>query len=561
MRRTLLAASLTTSLASLIAAAPDLEQGRTLFVANYSHLDTQWRWAYPLVVREMLRNTLYDNFRIMEEHPEYVFNWSGAGRYQLIKEYYPAEYARLKGYVAKGQWWPSSNAWEESDVNVPASESVIRQMLVGHSFFKREFGTESSDFMLPDCFGFPASLPSILAHCGLKGFSTQKLTWRSAAGIPFNVGRWEGPDGNSVVAALNAGAYDAHLAAPLDGEAWVKRLDANGAASGLKVDYLYNGNGDEGGSPFPDSLATLWAGLKAKGPVNIVAGRADLMFNAITDAQKARLPSYRGDLLLIEHSAGSLSSQAFMKHVNRRNELLADAAEKASTAAHLLGAAPYPAATLEKAWGLMLRNQFHDILPGTSLPRSYEYAWNDDLLAAKAFQGSLEDGVAAVTRGLDTRVEGVPLVVFNPLGIAREDVVDARVPEALAKAANLVATDGAGRRLPTQLTVGADGKRHVIFRAKVPSVGFAVFGLQAGPAAQGKELSVTARVLENARYRVTLLDSGDLGGIYDKVNRRELLSGPGRLAFQHEKPSRWPAWNMDWNDRQKPARAFVSGPA
>lgn len=561
MRRTLLAASLTTSLASLIAAAPDLEKGRTLFVANYSHLDTQWRWAYPLVVREMLRNTLYDNFRIMEEHPEYVFNWSGAGRYQLIKEYYPAEYARLKGYVAKGQWWPSSNAWEESDVNVPASESVIRQLLVGHSFFKREFGTESSDFMLPDCFGFPASLPSILAHCGLKGFSTQKLTWHSAAGIPFNVGRWEGPDGNSVVAALNAGTYDAHLTAPLDGEAWVKRLDANGAASGLKVDYLYNGNGDEGGSPFPDSLATLWAGLKAKGPVNIVAGRADLMFNAITDAQKAKLPSYRGDLLLIEHSAGSLSSQAFMKHLNRRNELLADAAEKASTAAHLLGAAPYPAATLEKAWGLMLRNEFHDILPGTSLPKSYEYAWNDDLLAAKAFQGSLEDAVSAVTRGLDTRVAGVPLVVFNPLGIAREDVVDALVPEALAKAGNLVATDGAGRKLPTQLTLGADGKLHVIFRAKVPSVGFAVFGLQPGPAAEGKELSATVRVLENARYRVTLLDSGDLGGIYDKVNRRELLSGPGRLAFQHEKPSRWPAWNMDWTDRQKPARAFVSGPA
>jgi len=539
----------------------DLSQGRTLFVANYSHLDTQWRWAYPLVVREMLRNTLYDNFRIMEEHPDYVFNWTGASRYQLFKEYYPAEFQRLKGYVAKGQWWPSSNSWEESDVNVPSSESVIRQLLVGHTFYQREFGTESSDFMLPDCFGFPASLPSILAHCGLKGFSTQKLTWHSAAGIPFNVGRWEGPDGRSVVAALNPGNYDAHLTAPLDGEAWVKRLDADGLASGLKVDYLYNGSGDEGGAPYDDSMATLWAGLKAKGPVSIVAGRADLIFNAITAGQKEKLPVYRGDLLLIEHSAGSLTSEAFMKHLNRRNELQADAAEKASTAAFLLGAAPYPAATLEKAWGLVLRDQFHDMLPGTCLPKSYEYAWNDGLLAAKAFQGSLEDGVAAVARGLDTRVDGVPLVVFNPLGLAREDVVEALVPEPLARAGALVALDAAGKALPTQMTVGADGRARVLFRAKVPQVGFAVYGLKAGVSPAGRGLSVDGNVLENARYRVTLLPSGDLGGVYDKGAGRELLSAPSRLAFHREVPSRWPAWNMDWTDRQKPARAFVGGPA
>jgi alpha-mannosidase len=565
MRRLLLTAALLTPLATSLAASapetPDLGQGRTLFVANYSHLDTQWRWAYPLVVREMLRNTLYDNFRIMEEHPDYVFNWTGASRYQLFKEYFPAEYGRLKGYVAKGQWWPSSNAWEESDVNVPSSESVIRQLLVGHDFFRKEFGTESTDFMLPDCFGFPASLPSILAHCGLKGFSTQKLTWHSAAGIPFNVGRWEGPDGRSVVAAFNPGNYDAHLTQPLDGEAWVKRLDANAAATGLKFDYLYNGNGDEGGAPYPDSMETLWAGLKAKGPVNIVAGRADLIFNAVTEPQKAKLPSYRGDLLLIEHSAGSLTSQAYMKQLNRRNELLADAAEKASSAAYLLGAAAYPAATLDKAWGLMLRNQFHDMLPGTCLPKSYEYAWNDGILAAKAFEGGLEDGVAAVARGLDTRVDGLPLVVFNPLGIAREDVVEAQVPEALAKAGDLVVVDGAGKALATQRTVGADGGPRVLFRAKVPSVGFAVFGLKAGKAPAPKELAAAGRVLENAQYRVTVLESGDLGGVFDKVNHRELLAGPARLAFQQEKPSRWPAWNMDWTDRQKAPRAFVAGPA
>ena len=546
---------------TLAAAPPDLAKDRTLFVVNYSHLDTQWRWTYPLVVREMLRNTLYDNFALMEQHPDYVFNWSGAGRYQMFQEYFPAEFTRLKGYVAKGQWFPAGSAWEESDVNVPSSESLIRQVLLGHTFFKREFGTEGAEYMLPDCFGFPASLPSILAHCGLKGFSTQKLTWGSANGVPFNVGRWEGPDGRSIIAALNPGSYDAHITAPLTGEAWVKRLDANGLAGGLKVDYLYNGTGDEGGAPWNDSLQTLWQGLAAQGPVKVVAGRADLMFNAITERQKAGLPGYRGDLLLTQHSAGSLSSAAFMKRLNRQDELLADAAEKASVAADLLRACPYPAATLDKAWGLMLRNQFHDILPGTSLPKAYEYAWNDGLLAAKAFEGTLEDAVGAVARGLDTRVDGVPIVVYNALGIARQDLVEALLPAELAGEAQVTAVDASGKALPTQRVQGTDGLHRVVFQANVPSLGFAVFGLRAGLAPSTPELKVQGRSLENGRYRVKLNEAGDIGSVFDKQLGRELLSAPARLAFQHEKPARWPAWNMDWTDRQKPPRAFVSGPA
>ena len=556
-----------TSLSALLTAAPptptpvDLSQGRTLFVVNYSHLDTQWRWAYPLVVREMLRNTLYDNFVEMEAHPDYVFNWTGASRYQLFKEYYPAEYQRLKGYVAKGQWFPSGSSWEEADANAPSSESLIRQLLVGHTFFKREFGTESSEYMLPDCFGFPASLPSILAHCGLKGFSTGKLTWGSANGVPFNLGRWEGPDGRSIVAALNPGAYDDHILKPLDGDAWVQRLDANGLKGGLKVDYLYNGVGDEGGAPFQDSLATVRAGMAAQGPVKVLAGRADAMFNAITPAQKAGLPSYSGDLLLTEHSAGSITSQAFMKQLNRRNELLADSAEKASSAALFLGAGAYPAATLEKAWGLTLRNQFHDMLPGTSLPKAYEYAWNDGFIAAQAFTGALQDGVGAVARGLDTRVDGVPIVVYNPLGIAREDVVEALVPAALAGEAALTAVDPAGRTLPAQFVTGADGQRRVLFTAKTPSVGFTVYGLKPGLATGHAVLRVSERTVENAAYRATLNEDGDLVSVYDKLQKRELLAAPARLAFQQEKPRRWPAWNMDWTDRQKAPRAFLSGPA
>ena len=179
----------------------------TLFLVPYTHLDDVWRWSYPQVIRDFLKHTLDDNFSAFEKYPNYVFNWSGASRYQMIQEYYPEKYEELKKWVAAGRWYPSGSSWVENDVNVPSSESIIRQLLVGTQFFQKEFGKESREFMLPDCFGFPYSLPSVLNHCGICGFSTQKLTWESANGIPFNVGRWIGPDGKSVVAALNAGDY------------------------------------------------------------------------------------------------------------------------------------------------------------------------------------------------------------------------------------------------------------------------------------------------------------------------------------------------------------------
>ena len=140
----------------------------------------------------------------------------------MIKEYYPADYEKVKKYIAAGRWFPSGSSVEENDVNSPSAESIIRQVLYGKQYFMREFGKTSAEFMLPDCFGFPASLPSILSHVGIKAFSTQKLSasWQPAArsagpnsaektpdGIPFNVGVWEGPDGKSVIAALNPGSY------------------------------------------------------------------------------------------------------------------------------------------------------------------------------------------------------------------------------------------------------------------------------------------------------------------------------------------------------------------
>src|SRR6516162_8117825 len=153
----------------------DLSQSRTLFVVAYTHLDTQYRWSYPQVIGEYLPATLRENFAMLDRYPDFLINFSGARRYQMMKDYFPAEYAKLKQYVAAGRWFPCGASVDEADMNVPSAESLIRHVLYGNRFFRREFGIDGHEFMLPDCFGFTAALPSILAHCGIRGFSTAKL--------------------------------------------------------------------------------------------------------------------------------------------------------------------------------------------------------------------------------------------------------------------------------------------------------------------------------------------------------------------------------------------------
>ena len=198
------------------------------------------------------------------------------------------------------------------------------------------------------------------------------------------------------------------------------------------------------------------------------------MFNDITDSQKANLPKYKGDLLLTEHSAGSITSEAYMKKWNRENEVLANAAESAAVAASLLGASPYPREKLHRAWELVLACQFHDMLPGTALPKAFEYAWNDEIIAMNCFAEVLKNSVGAVARGLDTHADGTPLVVFNPLAIAREDVVEAEL-EFSTPPATLQVFDGDGKPVPTQLLSTDGNKTHFLFLAKAPRLALPFF--------------------------------------------------------------------------------------
>lgn len=540
----------------------------TLFIVPYTHLDDVWRWSYPQTIREFLKNTLDDNFKAFEEYPNYVFNWSGASRYQMMREYYPEKYEELKKWVAAGRWFPSGSSWVENDTNVPSTESIIRQVLLGRNFFWDEFGKESLEYMLPDCFGFPYSLPSVLNHCGILGFSTQKLTWGSANGIPFNVGRWIGPDGESVIAALNAGDYAApHKNVYTTHKETLERLEENRKISGLPIDFFYMGGGDKnnadrGGVIQKVSLETLKEAHETEGPINVIAGQADLMFRAITDEQAEKFPTHNKDLLLIQHSTGVLSSQAYMKKINRDAEILADASERAAVAAHLLMGAEYPFGTINNAWGLVLRNQFHDTLPGTSLPKAYEYAWNDGIIALNKFAGVYQDAIGTLAQSLDTDVPGVAVVVFNPLSIPRKDNVEAFIPDELKDAESISVYDAKGNEVPSQVVVGYDGKSRILFQTDLPPVGAAVYSLrQAQSKINDSELIVRKDYLENNYYKVTIDANGDIASIIDKRIEKELLEKPIQLEFGENFPDIKPAWRVYWKDIKQPARSVAAKPS
>jgi alpha-mannosidase len=538
----------------------DVSSGNTLFLVGYAHLDTQWRWAYPQVIREFIPDTMRNNFTLFEKFPDYIFNFSGSRRYEMMKEYYPADYKKVKQYAKSGKWFPAGSSVDEGDANVPSGESLIRHILYGNHFFKRELGVVSHEFMLPDCFGFPYALPTILSHSGVTGFSTQKLTWGSAIGIPFKVGNWEGPDGKRVIAALDPGAYVHNITEDLSqNTSWLARIQNTGKQSGAYVDYHYFGVGDRGGAPNPDSVGWVEKSLKGTGPVKVVSSRADQMFLSINPAQKAKLPVYKGEMLLTQHSAGSITSQSYMKRWNRQNEQLADSAERAAVAAMWLGGPKYPSDRLYQAWNLVLGSQMHDILPGTSLPKAYEFSWNDEVIALNQFAAITTDSVSAITSAMDTQVKGTALVVYNPLSVARQDVVEATVPAKGQGGIRVYGPDG--KMVPTQVQSRSGDTAQIIFLASVPSTSFVTFDVRTGirePVA--RPMGFSPNRLENERFRVTINSKGDISSIYDKVNKKEALKSPARLALQYHNPGAYPAWNMDWADAQKPPRAYVEGP-
>jgi len=543
----------------------DISKERVLYTVGYTHLDSEYEWDYKTTVTDYLKNTMEENFRLLDKYPDYVFNFTGSRRYNLMREYYPELFSKLKGYIAQGRWYVAGSSVEEAEVNISSSESVLRHVLYGNNFFRKEFNKESSDYMLPDCFGFVANLPSVLNHAGMIGFSTQKLTipnLATAVPLPFNVGVWNGPDGKGLVAVLDATDYDGDLMPRLDiDKYWDERLATDTRKYGITFDYRYYGCGGMGGGLRERDVINAEHSLNnSDSKLKVVLTSSDQMYKDITPEIRKKLPLYIGDLLLVEHSAGSLTSESYMKRMNRKNELLAQAAEQMASMDNFLNNTPYPYEKLNKSWELVLGSQMHDVLTGTAIPSGFKLAWNDEFIAQNGFVEVLKNSVSGVSSQLNTQTKGRAVTIYNPVAIDREDVCTAELTFA-GMPAHLRVYDSKGKEVPCQIISRKEDKVKFIFVAHVPSMGVAVYDVQESQLPSGlrtPSLTIEPNTLENEYYKLTINDEGDISSLIDKKQNREILLKPSRLEFQHEIPQKEPAWNMFWYDRKNPPFAFMN---
>lgn len=523
------------------------KKAKAYMVAD-AHLDTQWNWDIQTTIKEYVWNTLNQNLFLLNQYPDYIFNFEGGVKYAWMKEYYPREYELMKAFVKAGRWHVSGASWDATDTLVPSIESFIRNIMLGQEFYRKELGVESTDIFLPDCFGFGWTLPTVAAHCGLIGFSSQKLDWRNnpfygKSKHPFTIGLWKGVDGASIMLAHG---YDYGRRWNNEDLSKNKDLMELSKRTPLNTVYRYYGTGDVGGSPTIASVASVEKGINGDGPLKIISATSDQLFKDYQPYNAhSELSVFDGELLMDVHGTGCYTSQAAMKLYNRQNELLGDAAERASVAAALLGTAEYPGKSLTESWQRFIFHQFHDDLTGTSIPHAYEFSWNDELLSLKQFSGILTHAVESVAGKLDTRVKGTPVVLYNASGFKATDVVTMEV-EASRFPKGVAVYNEQGKQVASQLVSYTDGKVRLLVEATVPANGYAVYDVRLS--GEGKKVSVVeAASIENSLYKLTLNENGDITSLLDKKNNKELVKAGKaiRLALFTENESfEWPAWEI-----------------
>lgn len=534
------------AMACLLAAnASGQNQKMKAYLVSDAHLDTQWNWDVQTTIREYVKNTIDQNLFLLEKYPEYIFNFEGGVKYSWMKEYYPLQYEKLKKYVGEGRWHLTGSGWDANEVIICSPESWIRNILLGQTFYRQEFGTESTDVFLPDCFGFGYTLPTLANHCGLIGFSSQKLGWRTKPfyegnkRYPFTVGLWQGIDGSRI---MMAHGFD--YGRRWDGTELSSNeiLMNNISENPLGITYRYYGTGDVGGSPTLASVQSVVKGMKGNGPIEIVSATSDQLYkDFLPYEQHPELPVYDGELLMDLHGNGCYTSQAAMKLYNRQNEHLGDAAERTAVMADWLGTTKYPIQRMTDTWRRMIWHQFHDDVTGTSIPRAYEFSWNDELLALKTFSQVLTHSVSDVISKMDTRVKGTPIVVYNNETFPVNSVATVELNDNK----NYTVTDAKGKRVVSQ-TVERDGRNYLLFDAQVPATGFAVYGIQStNKVSEVKEIQGSS--IENSEYRLTVNEQGDVVSVYDKRYQKELVAEGKSLrlvVLDDCKSYQWPAWEI-----------------
>jgi len=520
----------------------DAEAGR-ICLTGHSHIDTAWLWPIRETIRKCGR-TFSTACRLMEQFPDYVFSCSQPQLYAYTKRYFPKLYGEIRKWVKRGRWETTGAMWVEADCNTTSGEALVRQMLYGIAFFRREFGTRPRSLWLPDVFGYSAALPQILRRCGLPYFFTCKLHWQSRNAFPDHLFWWRGIDGSRVLAhvPLIPNGYNSDPKPEWLRRSWNDFLQ--------KAEYeevlVPFGYGDGGGGATPGMLefarrAGAFPGL----PRCRQAGAEDYLAEAMRKAKD--LPTWDGELYLETHR-GTYTTQGRTKRANRKNELRYRDAEILSVLASQFGG-KVPIDDLLEGWHTILRHQFHDILPGSSIGEVYAETLADHGRIAAVGNRIIRRSLETIARQITPIGKGRTLCVFNSLGWTRSDLVRVPLPP---KGPPITVLDAGGREVPSQVVRGAEGKPEAIFVAdQVPSVGYTTFALRPRgrgmSADSGRGLRVSARSMENRCYRIELNSEGGITRLLDKRVGREVVA-PGQVAndlqlFQ-DGPEEEAAWNV-----------------
>ena len=532
---------------------------KKIYTVATAHLDTVWNWDFEHVINVCLKDTLEQNFDYFKRYPDYRFNFEGAYRYELFEEYYPEKFEELRKYIEQGKWNVTGSGYENGDVNVPSPENLFRNMLYGNLYFEKKFGKRSNDIFLPDCFGFGWALPAIAEHAGLKGFSTQKLSWGSAYGIPFDIGLWYGSTGKRIFASLDSKSYCTTFKKIRDKKDLVDKLNNNIEKHGLPWTYSYHGVGDVGGAPKEESVKTLSREIEENdsNEIKVLSATPTEFFDdlsKLTQEELSKLPTWNNELVMTNHGVGSYVSRAFSKRYNRKNEELADMAERASVAAMALRGAEYPKDEIDKGWKRTIAHTFHDDITGTSVQRVYQRSWNDLVLSANQLSGAYESSTAEVIKSLDTSwVKGIPVVINNTIEQPRVSSVDIVIPSKGFK--YIRAFDKNGNELPSQVNNCTDTTLEISVAAHVPALGYKVIDViySEEPCQLSSGIRVASNVIENYKYIVTVNHNGDISSIIDKtLNNQELLNKPIRFELNKYKGNKaFPAWELTYKETKK----------
>jgi len=507
-----------------------------LTAVGHAHLDTAWLWPLDITMKKMAHTTANQLF-LIERYPEYVFSHSQASQYEWLEKQYPTLFERVKAAIDAGQWEPVGSMWVEADCNLSGGEALVRQFLYGKKYFRDKFGYETGDMWLPDVFGYSAALPQILSKFGIKYFLTQKISWNQFNKFPHHTFWWQGIDGTRVWTHFPPA--DTYIADCTPKQMLDSVKNYKDHARSDQSLYLF-GWGDGGGGPTEKHLEFLRRARNAPSLPVVHHGRNALDFFKDAKGRSRDLPVWAGELYLELHR-GTYTSQAATKKANRECEFLLRDAE---LLACFCPAFPrkYPATELEEAWKLVLLNQFHDIIPGSSVKEVYEDAARDYGIAREAGERIVHQCLHSVGMKMDRSGKTRPVALFQNATVGGQGEIPWDETEAPA---SLTVGDEA---LPVQV-VEAFGERKLVFPTPQAALGAVAVGDFSDQVPNVKfRLKSSSRKIENGELAVRFDAHGNISSIQSLEDGAEYVS-PGKLAnlFQlfEDKPLFWDAWDVD----------------